>query len=145
MKKIKKSLIPSPSVFFLSVNRERLINFHSQVLKAFASFLFSTKVNHFLQNHGVWKVASLGRLKTYCPRLTKPNNWLEESSGGSAHPLRTSRNNPAPWIGGSTFSAHQKACGLAGSFLFQDPVLTSGSFSAQDYIMTRLPQMGSSL
>lgn len=54
IKKIKRSGIPSLSTPpFLGVNREILINSYSQVLKAFASFLFSTKVNHLLQNHGV--------------------------------------------------------------------------------------------
>lgn len=52
-KKIKQSLILSLPTLFFGVNREILMNSHFQVLKAFASFLFSIKVNHLLQNHGV--------------------------------------------------------------------------------------------
>lgn len=55
IKKLREVEFPlsPPSPPFFGVNREILINSHSQVLKAFASFLFSTKVNHLLQNHGV--------------------------------------------------------------------------------------------
>lgn len=100
-------------------------------------------MSHLLQNHGfLAKVASLGRLKTHCPWLTQPNDGLEESSGGSAHPLRTSRNNSAPWIRGSTFSAHRKE--WAACWIFPFPVLTSGCFSGQDYMITGLSHRGSS-
>lgn len=53
IKNIKKSLIHSLSTPIFSVINEGLICSHSQVLKASASFLFSTKVNHLLQNHNV--------------------------------------------------------------------------------------------
>lgn len=45
----------------------------------------------------------------------------------------------SPGSGGSTFSGVP-----AGAFLFQDPVLTSGSFSTQGSVMNRLSHVGSS-
>lgn len=74
-KKKISQVIPtvSPPPFLVLTEK---FNPPSEVLKAFASFLFSTKVNHLLQNHVVsWQIYTTGAAENTLPTV-KTNKQL---------------------------------------------------------------------
>lgn len=109
----------------------------SEVLKAFASFLFSTKVNHLLQNHVVsWQICTTGAAENTLPTV-KTNKQL---AWGLLRWHGVSSNNLGPWIKAPPPVSTRMPGLPARSFSFQALVLLSG----QDYRMARSSHVRSS-